>query len=251
MKRGAGAGILALFLAAGTAGAQPASPVTRVPDCVLEYAREFDRVRNAPRPAPIEHLFRLGTAVGDSLTRDSGSPNDFSTLAAMDDSTFDRASHLVPGFTLLRDEVEGVLVDPDVFLALAIERGDSADLEFFRALEATMDSSYLPVYVEQVTDYSGCTRFGSGSLVETYTLWRRFMGRHPGRYAERARHEFDGVLETLLTNDCPCTDRASVVRELELFLDRFPGDSGAVRVRERLGRVRSGRESIRENCRPG
>jgi len=190
------------------------------------YPALLARVRNSPPPAPIEELFELGMSTGDSLA--------------------------LPGFTILDDGIyEGSIPDPAFFAELARRHGDAADTAFFAAFGATSASGILPVYVEQMTDYSGCTRFGTGSLVETYGLWRAFLALYPHRYEKRARDQVDEVLDELVSGECACEGRAAVMRELELFLSKYPRDRSSARVRERLRDVRSGTAKVREHCRPG
>ncbi|MEP7028100.1 MAG: hypothetical protein ABI960_05855 [Candidatus Eisenbacteria bacterium] len=207
----------------------------------------MERVRRAPHNAPIEVLYKLGMTIADSLSgvrADGGE----SPIALMDDSTFAGTARLMTGFDLIRGEVEGALPDPDFFLALARAHGGAADVEAFRAVQATMGSGYLPVWIQQQTDHSGCTRFGTGSLVDTYAIWRTFSSKYPGRYAERAREELSSLEVALLEDGCACGDRASVVRELRLFLRRFPKGRRAERIRARLRQVESGAARIKENC---
>jgi hypothetical protein len=72
---------------------------------------------------------------------------------------------------LAREEVVFVEPDADYFVTLARAHGDAADRAFFSALKVTYPDSVWPVYVEQQTDAGGCTRFGSGALVEAYRSW--------------------------------------------------------------------------------
>ena len=92
-------------------------------------------------------------------------------LESLSADAFTRLTVELKGAVINREEV--VLVEPDVdyFQALAAARGDDADRAFFAALKATYPSSVWPVYVDQKTDFGGCTRFGSMSLVGTYTRW--------------------------------------------------------------------------------
>ena len=230
--RVAGFVLLFSFLVAGAASAD-------APPGAYAYADLFERVRTSARPAPIESLLVFGLAVGDSLP----------PLDQMDDSTLARTASLMQGFELLHDGVyEGLAPNFAFFDSLAREKGDDADVAIFRTIRATMNDGYMPSYVQQQTDYSGCTRFGSGALVEAYGLWKSFLERYPGRYVARSTMDFEDVRDELLSGDCACDDRASVVRELDLFLKRYPRGVFPGLVRARREEVRSGKAKIREHC---
>jgi hypothetical protein len=169
-------------------------------------------------------------------------------LESLPDEEFQRLGRDLPGAIVNREEVVFVEPDPDYFTKLAAARGDGADRAFFSALKATYPESVWPVYVEQQTDYSGCTRFGSMTLVETYRAWFDFQRKFPGRYAAGAKKETDAVVEHLTTSTCACGDSASVEREFQRFLRRFPISSARAKVGQRLQALRARRSDIRASC---
>jgi len=83
----------------------------------------------------------------------------------------------------------------------------------------------LPSYIEQQTDYSGCTRFGGMTLVEVYGVWLEFQRRFPDRYVSAAKEETEAVLHELTQSTCACGNAAGVEQELSRswnnFLDGF------------------------------
>jgi len=225
--------LASLLVTAAAAGSE-------VPRGAIVYADRLEDIRHSSKPAPIESLYELGMAVADTLAL---------SVASMDESTLERTRRLLAGFEVVPDGVyEGAIPDPAFFAGLAREHGDAADTAFFRSVSATTVSGVLPIYVEQQTDYSGCTRFGTGSLVETYGTWRTFRRNHPHRYVERASRELEAVTDELLTADCACGDRASVAGELRAFLSRYAGDAAGKRVRARLKEIESGKGKVRERC---
>jgi hypothetical protein len=167
-------------------------------------------------------------------------------LESLPDEEFQRLGHELPGAIVNREEVVFVEPDPGYFAKLAASRGDRADRAFFSALKATYPESVWPVYVDQQTDYSGCTRFGS--LVETYRAWFDFQRKFPGRYAAGAKKETDVVIEHLTTSTCACGDLASVENELQRFLRTFPTSSARAKVGQRLQALRARRSDIRPGC---
>jgi hypothetical protein len=169
-------------------------------------------------------------------------------LESLPDEEFQRLRRELTGAIINREEVVFVEPDPGYFTRLAATRGDSGDRAFFSALKATYPESVWPVYVDQQTDYSGCTRFGSMSLVETYRAWLDFQFTFPGRYAAGAKKESDAVIEHLTTSTCACGDLASVEEELQQFLRSFPTSSARARVDQRLQTLRAHRSDVRASC---
>jgi hypothetical protein len=172
-------------------------------------------------------------------------------LESFSSETFSGLERELPGALLNRDETVFVAADPDFFVQLAVGHGDAADRQFFAALKATYPESVWPVYVDQQTDYSGCTRFGTGTLVDTFRVWSRFRARFPRRYVEAAQREFDGITEALTRSSCACSDAAAIDRELVQFLRAFRGTPTGGVVDERLQALRSGRSDIRLQCKSG
>ena len=174
--------------------------------------------------------------------------NGQNVLESLPDEEFRRLGRDLRGAILNRDEVVFVEPNPDYFTTLAAARGDGADRAFFSAFKATYPKSVWPLYVEQQTDYGGCTRFGSMTLVETYRTWFDFQRTFRGRYAAGAQKETDAVIEQLTTSTCACGDLASVERELQRFRRRFPTSPARTKIDQRLQALRARRSEIRTSC---
>ena len=228
----------ALAAGAGT-GVERSS--ARIPRAVHDYAAALERLPRAQGTAVVESLYTLGMQAADRLVL---------VLEDLDDTTFARVQSTMRGFALFRDETlgDGALPDASFFTALARARGLNADTAFFHAMTATHPYGTFPIYVRQQTDYSGCTDYGSGRLVATYGLWQAFIARYPGRYATWATEELENVEEELTIGNCACGDRASVLKEMEAFVQRFPHATIAPRVRERASVIRAKADSIRYQC---
>jgi hypothetical protein len=184
-------------------------------------------------------------SVREALMQVRGGQN---VLESLPDEEFQRLGRDLPGAILNRDEVVFVEPDPDYFTKLAAARGDGADRAFFSAFKATYPESVWPLYVEPQTDYGGCTRFGSMTLVETYRTWFDFQRTFRGRYAASAQRETDAVIEQLTTSTCACGDLASVERELQRFRRRFPTSPARAKIDQRLQALRARRSEIRTSC---
>jgi hypothetical protein len=193
----------------------------------------------------IETAFSALVSVREALMQVRGGQN---VLESLPDEEFQRLGRDLPGAILNRDEVVFVEPDPDYFTKLAAARGDGADRAFFSAFKATYPESVWPLYVEPQTDYGGCTRFGSMTLVETYRTWFDFQRTFRGRYAASAQRETDAVIEQLTTSTCACGDLASVERELQRFRRRFPTSPARAKIDQRLQALRARRSEIRTSC---
>jgi len=160
-------------------------------------------------------------------------------------------------FTALRSELVGLLVNREevvfveadvVFFGRLATRGDRADHAFFAALSSTYPESVWPVYIEQQTDFSGCTRFGSGTLVSTYLTWAAVRRQYPKRYEVASSSHLGDIIKELTASTCACGDRASVEQELTEFLRRAEASDVRTRVEARLAAVRRDRANVRFTC---
>ena len=203
------------------------------------YRSAIKSAESGASPRAVEAAFAAIGPVNQGLTQ---------KLESLSGDEFKRLEQELPGLLVNREEI--VFIKPDVayFSKLAASRGDDADRAFFAALKATYPESVWPAYVEQQTDYAGCTRFGSMSLVETYRVWSEFQRKYPDRYRAAANEEASAVLGELSGSTCACGDAAAIERELDQFLRAFPASSARARVEERLQALRGRRSDIRTSC---
>jgi hypothetical protein len=177
------------------------------------------------------------------MSRDGGR----STLELLSEQEFTALRRDLVGLIINREEV--VFVEPDVaFFTKLAAHGDAADRAFFAALSSTYPDSVWPLYTEAQTDYSGCTRFGSGTVVSTYFTWIAVTRQYPKRYAEAVNRHLLDVINALTESTCACGDRASVEREFTEFLRHREGSDVRTRVAQRLAALRSGRAPFRFLC---
>ncbi len=238
------------------AGAGPAETAGRtgrleLPPAAQEYVDRLASLSPDRGPAAVESLFVLATRAADALTLpdESGGTN---TVEVMDDSVAALAARLLPGISILRSsERNGAVPDDSFFLDLSRRRGTRSDVEFFRVRVEAVDDAGWPAWVEQTWDYGGCTRFGSGRIVEEWAAWRSYANRFPGHYAAALAEAVESLQREFLEGDCVCGGREDLLRELRLFVQRFPDDELLPAVRARIAQVESGTAPVRENCRPG
>src|SRR5213594_2134527 len=187
---------------------------------VDRYRSAIQSAESAASRLAIESAFSAARALREAL---------IPKLESLGDEEFKNLQQL-RGLLINREEVVFIKPDVDYFTKLAAARGDEADRAFFAALKATYPESVWPTYVEQQTDYAGCTRFGSMSLVETYRVWSEFQRKYPDRYPAAANQEASAVLGELSGSTCACGDAAAIERELEQFLRAFPASSARAKV---------------------
>lgn len=169
-------------------------------------------------------------------------------LESLSDAEFTHLVHELPGVLISREDIVFVKADLAYFTRLATSHGDDADRAFFAALKATYPDSVWPVYIEQETDYSGCTRFGSMSLVDAYQTWSEFQHKYPGRYTAAAQQEVHAILRELTGSTCACGNLEAVEKELQRFNRRFPTSAARGKVDQRLQDIGAHRSGIRANC---
>ena len=223
-----------------TIAAQLPGPVQ---SAVAAYRRAVKAVDSRPPGTGVEPTFNAFRALRAVLTRHEG-------LEALTEQQFGEVRSL-KGVIVSRDEV--IYVQPDVrfFGALARAHGDAADRAFFAALKATYPDSVWPAYIEQQTDDTGCTRFGSLSVAAAYVRWVDFRKRYPTRYRDEATEQARAAFERLTGSTCACGDAVGVERELEQALRDVHAPGPRAAVERRLQEVRAGRADIRGHCHSG
>jgi len=207
------------------------------------YRAAIGLAQTAASPGRIEAAYDAIGPVREALLR--------AVLESLPEHEFLALRRDLNGLLISRDEA--IYVEPDVtfFAKLSAARGDRADRAYFAALRSTYPRSVWPVYVEQQTDVSWCTRFGSQTLVSTYLTWTAFRQQYPRRYAVAAGTHVNDVVGALTESTCACGDRASVERELGEFLRRVNGSAVRTQVERRVAALRSGPSSFRFNCQSG
>jgi hypothetical protein len=233
---------LAVFFVAVTLGAQVSAPGSAA---IGAYRTAITSAEAGLKAGAVEVAFSALASVREALLGPAATQG--TVLESLSDEAFQRVAAL-PGAIINREEVLLVEPDPEYYVKLAAAHGDAGDRAFFAALKATYPVSVWPVYVDQQTDLSGCTRFGSGALIDTYRRWSAFQRIFPARYVIAARKEVHDVSARLIESICACGDAASVQDELQRFLTAFQTSPIGAKVKQRLQDVRGGRPGIRANC---
>ena len=236
--------ICALLLAASPALAQT---LTAGREAIDVYRNAIAAAESGASPRGIESVLTAIDDLRDVLLADV--PGGTRTvLENLPETDFAQLVEL-PGLFVQRIEALVISREPSFFVDLAARVGDKADQRFASTLAATYRNAKWPIYVEPQTDYSGCTVFGEGRLLETYLNWLDMARDFPGRYASAVTRERGRVQDAIVTSTCACGDAASVVRELERIAAVLnPADPMLPTVRERLAALDEGGSNIRFGC---
>jgi hypothetical protein len=214
------------------------------------YIGELERIEKSKSRLSLEALFLQAVALDDALVMpaQSGGP---SPLEELSDQEYASLQGHLRGMVVNRDETVFARPNLKFFVELGERKGNPEDRLFFHLYRMTYPQSVAPVYVEQQTDYSGCTDFGSGKLTRLYGEWSKYGQRHPKRYESVVQEETNRIVHELLEGTCACGDERSVESELRYFLGRHPGSPIIPKIRARLDQVKHGASTFRFNCTSG
>jgi hypothetical protein len=226
--------LLAGSALAGTAERPRPSPATSRYQWALRDARARPHV-------DVEALFRLATDAGRELQ---------AMMARADERGESPAVTRVNGLVISTEEALYALPDPRFFAELARKKGRPVDRAFFDLLIATRPDGVWPVYIEQQTDVTGCTRLDLPALPSLYERWLEFRRRPLAAYRAAAADEL-ADMERFVLSDCACGSREAALAGLEAFVKALPGAPITAKVMARLEDLRAGRAELRAECHSG
>lgn len=213
---------------------------------VAAYISAVQSARSGSEAQALEKAFSSVKALRRELIEKQGSNGNI--LETLSQEDYEQLSNALPCVILNREETLYVLPNVNCFAQIAEASGSPVDKAFFSAHSATYPSGVWPVYIEQQTDYSGCTRFGEMVLVNTYKIWDDFLKQHPGRYTMYVKDQISEVERNLSYSTCACGDLNSVRSELEAFSKRYPNSNAKSDIAQRLNELGAGKTEIRANC---
>lgn len=156
-----------------------------------------------------------------------------SEIERLDDDEFTVFKARMRGFLVNREEVVFAKPDNKFFRDLAARKGLPADIAFFDLRSRLRPDSIWAAYIEQQTDYSGCTLYGTGKLTEIYGLLGSFKEKYPSAYVQMVDDELDYVINALTMGTCACEGLPSAIKEFELFIKKYPNAEITPRLRDR------------------
>ena len=101
--------------------------------------------------------------------------------------------------------------------------------------------------MEQLTDLSGCTRFGAHDLVKLYGGWQMFRKQHPNAYQTTLKDPnmmlLSDIEDQLLHSQAACDGPDSVVDELQTFIKTYPHSELTPKLQARLTAIQKKQEA--------
>ncbi len=240
----------AALLSIGAAN-EKAAPPPGIPEAVQAYANALEDLRTpSNRKMTVERVFAIGRQAAAALMK-FDRPGGPTVLEEFTDSEFRAAVAKMNGFDVRRLETVYVQPDPSFFLDIAKRHGGKSDVEFFEAMKQMFPDGASPVYIEPVTDTSGCTTYGTFDLTRLYGRWLDYQRGYPNKYAEMVSVYIHDIESALAENTCACGEKEKVMKELRTFIKDYPSSSITPRVRARLSEIASGTSDMRFQCKPG
>ncbi len=209
------------------------------------YRTALRDARARPR-VDVESLFGLASAAAKEILADVEAADEAKAAG----KKAEPALTDVEGLLISTEEALFAVPDPRFFAALARRGGREVDREFFELLVATRPEGDWPIYLEQQTDFSGCTRFDLPELPALYGRWLAFRRRHEGAYREPVAEQIR-LLDEQLLGDCACGTRESAVAGLRAFVHALPRAPITARLKARLQDLEAGRAQMRGECGSG
>ncbi len=226
--------IAGLFFAHQTAiQAQNKSILTLADD----YSATLRKYQGQKKRTSAENVLKKGKLVDEKS-------DEMENLNASDYALLEKK---MKGFVVNRNEVVFVVPDVKFFGNLSRRYGTPADIAFFNLLREIRPDSVWAAYIEQQTDYSGCTIYGNGLLTRLYGKAVQFKRNYRKAYTSDVNKEIDSILNEFSDNPCSCGNRNGILREYRLFIKTFPKDKNTREIRKRLVKLQKS-ASLRVNC---
>ncbi len=225
--------VVGLFFSADAYGQSKA-----IISLATQYSQTLRKFENQKPRGGVELLHSKGRVIGEKLDE----------LEALSENEYALVVKKMKGFVVNRSET--VFVNPDVnfYKNLSKKYGTKADVAFFNLLGELKPDSVWSAYVEQQTDYSGCTIYGGGKLTALYGKAKQFKKQLPAAYASDVNEAINDIKETFTNDTCACGDRRSVIKEFQSFINAFPKDAITPAIRKCLAEVEQKQTSFRFQC---
>lgn len=205
-----------------------------------QYSAALKKFQGQKRRTSVEGVLRKGKAVDEK-------PDDLESLS---EAEYLQLEKKMKGFVVNRNEIVFVKPDSTFFARLAKSHGTKSDVAFFALMHAIRPDNVWVAYIEQQTDYSGCTSYGNGLLTELYRKALSFKKIYPKAYVSDVKNEINEILEEFTMGTCACGNRKGVLKEFRLFIKTFPKDKQIPEIRERLRKMKE-TNVFRFNCQSG
>lgn len=194
------------------------------------------------KTSSLENVYHQGQAAASKLipALESLSPVDFDSIVKK-----------MRGYVINRDEVIFVLPDFKFFGELSKKQGTDADVAFFAFMSDLRPANVWPAFIEQQTDYSGCTDFGKGLLTNLYRKAVNFSDKNQTAYKIDIDEVIREIKAELTESTCACGDMDSAIKEFNLFISTFPAADVTPMIKKRILDIKSNKSFMRFNCTSG
>jgi len=209
---------------------------------VNQYSQSMTRLENREGNKTLSEVYAEGHRVALKLS---------SVLESLSAEDYSLAKKDMKGFFVFREETVGVSPDMNFFKKLADQRGSREDIEFFSLMVDVYHNGTWPVFIEQQTDYSGCTSFGGGMLTKLYIRATQIHLTAQAAYQEPLKELIEKIQSELTSVACACGSADTVINELTLFVEKAPNAAIIEKVRNRLAAVKTGNTRDRFVCHSG
>lgn len=121
---------------------------------------------------------------------------------------------------------------------------------FFSLLNEIKPDSVWAAYIEQQTDFTGCTIYGNGMLTRLYGKALKYKKAYPKVFTKHIDDEISEILQAFSESSCACGSTNGVQKEFRLFIKSFPRDKNTPDIRKNLKDIIK-RGDFRFNCKSG
>lgn len=205
------------------------------------YSLALKKLEKGKGRKSVESVYRKGQSVAEKTDE----------LENLNETKYALVEKKMRGFVVNRDEIVFIKPKADFFKMLSKKFGTRADSAFFTFLSELKPDNIWSAFIEQQTDYSGCTIYGKGILTGLYGKAKRFRRQYPSAYAADIKEEIDEMKGEFSDGTCACGDVNSVVKEFRLFIKTLPFDELTPVVKTRLKTIQNKQTAMRFNCLSG
>jgi hypothetical protein len=206
-----------------------------------QYSAAFKKFQSQKGRRSIEPLIKKGTLVSDKLE----------DIESLDEGEYAKLKSRMKGYAVNSEEILFIEPDVDYFVKLANKRGTKTDIAFFAFLKRLKPDSVWPAYIEQETDFGGCTRYGNGLSTGLYKKAIQFRKTFPTSYAGDVKKAVEDIIQNFKENPYTCSSRADILKEYRLFIKTFPKDRNTPAVRAALKTVEKKKDLYGRHWREG
>lgn len=190
----------------------------KIPNELKIYSKAYKDAQNSMQPQPIENIYKLGEEAKAAFFANNSDELISNIVWDEGDARekFEKKmAQLVPGYQIQQGaELFYYETDSKAFLELAKKSGREKDIEFFKFYNQNFPNGEIwPSYVEQQTDITACTKYGSPEYLEFYKSWSGFIEKYPeGYYSDLAKKYLSGFD---VSSRCSCDSKEASIIGLE------------------------------------